>query len=208
MADPALPSSLAAVIADLDRRLRNVERSPQLGHAAITDGVLSVYDGSGNLVGYIGEAAAGEHGLRVRTTAGSEVLRVSAENLLAYPYLHIPARQAGERLAVTAGSFTTAWRATHHWVPSKDVRIDVTIVTDAGTTGDVRVYDGSGAYTAVQSVAAGASVSLTWRWIHGREFTNTTFEVQAQRTGGAGNVYVYEPVVSLGDVSGATATGV
>src|SRR5699024_2959261 len=61
MADPQT-RKLARQIVDIDRRLKGVERTPQLAHSSIDDGFLPVYDRDGNLTVTIGKQADGTWG--------------------------------------------------------------------------------------------------------------------------------------------------
>lgn len=56
--DPALPSSLKAILADITRRLRNLERSPRLTSASIRGGLLRVLDDAGKAVLEMGQRGA------------------------------------------------------------------------------------------------------------------------------------------------------
>lgn len=61
MADPQT-RKLARQIVDIDRRLKGVERTPQLAHSSIDDGFLPVYDKDGNLTAKFGRQDDGTWG--------------------------------------------------------------------------------------------------------------------------------------------------
>lgn len=71
--DPALPSSLKAVLDDFRRRLANLERSPRLTSASIRNGLLRVLDATGKAVVELG-TKADETVLRVNRADGRAAL--------------------------------------------------------------------------------------------------------------------------------------
>lgn len=61
-ADKMAARELAAKVADMERRLRALERSPQLARSSITDGALEVYTATGQLTMVVGKQFDGSQG--------------------------------------------------------------------------------------------------------------------------------------------------
>ena len=70
MSAPILPESILSTIADLERRLVNLERSPQLTSASIKDGALVVLDAAGVVRIKIGKDGT-DYGIKVYDAAGA-----------------------------------------------------------------------------------------------------------------------------------------
>lgn len=138
------------------------------------------------------------------------VMQVSSEEAWQRPLIPVHARKADDFYQLNSGSYVPTWRATAQGLYCRYAYIQVVAATDAATTADVRVTHGTGT-SAAQSVAAGsAGTTLTWRWdMAGSNIVDHTFTVEARRTGGAGNVRVYDPVICLGRPDGTvTNTGI
>jgi len=215
MADPTLPPSLAAEIADLKRRLNNLERSQRLPFSSTRGGAFLFLDDGGGPRLVLGNASVDDDGLITPQAVYGVVghgddatiglLLKQGVRGLAYPIIPIPMTKAGDLVAVTSGTFVTLFETTVDF-PAEEVIVAVhAVVTDAGTTGEVRLRDtSSGTTTSAQSIPAAYSGVATFKWLHpslaglnDQRFVTESrvaplaVEVQARRTGGAGNVNVY-----------------
>lgn len=77
MAGQQLPDDFFAWLADLDRRLVALERSPQLTKASIKDGSLDVYDATGILRVRIGKDGT-DYGVKVYDAAGANAVSLDS----------------------------------------------------------------------------------------------------------------------------------
>lgn len=265
MADPAVPQTLADRLAELDRRLAALERSPQLGFSSVRQGGLTVYDDAGVRAARLGQsmssseagaefyAADGETrllyagrnfttvqevsvraiqtetggigarfgrfgnfvagdgsyitGLNVNSTFDQPLVQISSEVGWDRPLIPVPTRKADDAYTLTSGSFVPTWRADAEFIQARYAYIELVVATDAGTTAEVRVTHGT-VTTAARSVAAGsAGTTLNWKWdMTGSNLIDHAFVVEARRTGGAGSVRVYDPIINLGRGNGVHTT--
>ena len=214
MADPTLPPSLAAELADLRRRLDSLERSPRLPFSSTRGGAFRFLDDAGAtrmtlgnvaLDGSIGGVSAA-YGLMLRGDQGAIILMTrEGEDGLVYPELPVPVRDPSEAQAsTTSGSFVPLWEARWDFPPAAIYVCQGFCSSSVGTTGEMRLRIGSSATSAL-TIPSGASNIYTFEWLHPAptglydpDATELNFIVQfeARRTGGAGNVSVGRPFVS------------
>jgi len=110
-------------------------------------------------------------------------------------------------IPVVAATFNSSNQATIPWIVQIDrvshraFSIDIPWVTDAGTTGEMRLAvinpPAPNSPTSAVAMGAGASGTTGFRWVHGLEpFTSGSdiwFQIEARRTSGTGNVYIGYP---------------
>lgn len=105
-----------------------------------------------------------------------------------------------QQLPITSGTFVECWRAYVPMAYADKVECTIGAATDVGTTGEFRakVNCNSVDYTtAAQTLSSGANVGkgLNWSWMDDNNLIpplqGVTFSIEARRTGGAGNVYIY-----------------
>jgi hypothetical protein len=102
------------------------------------------------------------------------------------------------------------------YVTADAVQIQLAVGADAATTGEVRITTNvSGSpISAVLSVPASTAAAYEWKWKVPGMILGTgpiTFQIQARRVTGAGNINVYPPTQmheTTAATIGATATGV
>lgn len=226
---------LVTQLAELERRLRILESSPQLTQSSIKDGALTTYDAStrrvvvvgkqpdtgkwgisvfdattGNRVVYLGEYGSGLYGMFVDRTPGDGVIEANTSDGIVSPWLSHAFRRLSDFVAVTSGSFVSTHEALVELIQSKAVRVRIPWTTDGGTTGEVRLFL-NGSATNVRSLSAGGSGEAEFKWLHGATLGTGPqfFQIQARRTGGAGNVNIYMPLgLTVGSNFGETGTGV
>ena len=212
MADPTLPPSLAAEIADLRRRLNNLERSQRLPFSSTRGGAFLFFDDSGNrrkamgnvnLDGSIGGITTA-YGEFEYGDGGAIALAVrEGDRGIMYPEMEIP-HHTPTSINVTSGSFLTLWESYQHFPAYEVVFVEMAVITDAGTSGEVRLFEnGNNQATSVASVGAAFNGTVQFEWLHpahtglydprAQPSTNLLLAVQARRTGGAGNVIVFPP---------------
>ena len=112
MIDPALPTGLEDIVADLQRRLTSLERSPQLISSSVNGGVLRVLDDSGNKVFEAGKLSAGVYGVRISDAAGATIFYATGDGQgLGTPRRATPWRKqiASDYESTTSATFVTAW---------------------------------------------------------------------------------------------------
>ena len=174
--------------------MRNVDEA---GNTLVEIGPsgFSMYDADGDLRARIGITEAGRYGLLV-LDAGGTVQRLWAdERGILSPYLSAPLVDAdSDYKVVTSGSFVATHRAQFETITSQGLYCWVTATAAAGTTGEIRLRNtGTGATTEAVVVPDGGQVTQQFRWLHGSALSAgpITFEVQARRTTGAGDLNVY-----------------
>jgi hypothetical protein len=161
---------------------------------------VRVFDNTGqvrSLMGFI-NASVG-YGFRVRDASGG--LRASVvDNGWHDPWLSHPWRAVitPQRQSTTSGSFQTLWTSSVQLITHGGAAVDLAWVTDAATTGELRMQTASGNTTAV-SLPAGSSGGVQYRWLHGSPLGSgpVGFNIQARRTGGGGDVHLDAPFSAL-----------
>lgn len=122
----------------------------------------------------------------------------SAPKLLTAQYGSVR-KQSDAFVAVTSGSFVIPWEVGVSQIVNDSFLVEMTVVTAAGTTGEVRLFAPSVSgtpVTAVASVPAGVQRFLKFAWLVPDMVLGQNgllFQVQARRTAGAGAVNVYYP---------------
>lgn len=196
---------------------------PADGSALVTLGNLGVVgtgaafrDTAGTLVAAIGQLAAGP-GIMVGnnpTPTSADTFFLTTNEGIIYPWLGFPWYQANYSVPITNASFENAWQTIIPLTTGSQMYVEVVVGTGVGTTGEFRVrHINSGATTSVVSVGAAATVTQVFRWDLGTDMFAGSgparFEIQARRTGGAGNVNVYGPgAIVVSAELGGTATGI
>jgi hypothetical protein len=195
--DPALPPNLARDLAEIRRRLKNVESANRLQSSSVRGGAMLVLDDDGNSIVYMGRLIGTNDGLQVDGDGGATgMMHVSSQIGWAQPYLMTSTFvRPTEAETVTSGSFVDAWLAKAEQNLSEHVRFTCAVATDAATTAEVRFT--------VAGTPIGDTLVLAGSHSAYHEFAAPTggvlfagpywMALQARRTGGAGNVYVYRP---------------
>lgn len=197
--DPA--AQMALKIAELERRLAALETARRSGVTTLHEGTLTINDENGLRRVSLGDlsviADGFDYGLSMQGADGADSIVVDGEGFHA-PYLHsgfVPRRtSAGPTYdAVTTGSWVDVYTATFHRISHKGIAVDVVLGVDGGTTGEVRIAGFSGNSNA--GAIASGSVVRSFRWLHGDDLGlgPLSYTVQARRTSGGGNLYVYQP---------------
>jgi hypothetical protein len=208
MPDPALPASLAAELADLRRRLDQLERSPRLQSSSISGGTLAIRDDAGALVAQVGDFTGPDGAADTGFYFPDDAVGVSRDHGLFRPRLQAEPRRLNQFENVTGGTFSPVWQ----WVTSvlaSGVRASFAVWTPAGVTGEVRLKvtyaTSSGdllSYTATKVIPAdtGAVPLYHTYLIDFRAITNPVpvgadvfVDVEARRTAGASAMVVYQP---------------
>ena len=214
MADLSVPPSIAAELADIKRRLRAMEGAPQLQNSSLTGGKITALNDDEQRVAEFGSLVGGGYGIAINDADTlNSVLLVNDENGMRAPGVPWAFRDSTAFLAVTSGTFELTYRTFAAILASSSVEVTVVLATDVGTTGEVRMGVQGGPYAATQSIGSGANLTFNWGWLHGLGFglgsTGQHFVIEARRTGGAGNVYVFQPDPLLDIYApSATSTGV
>ncbi len=108
-------------------------------------------------------------------------------------------KQSDAFVAVTSGTFVVTWEVGVSQIVNDSFLVQATVVTDAGTTGEVRLSAPSitgDPVTSVGSFPAGVQRFVRFAWLVPDMIVgtgNALFQVEARRTGGAGAVNVFYP---------------
>ena len=151
MIDPALPTGLEDIVADLQRRLTSLERSPQLISSSVNGGVLRVLDDSGNKVFEAGKLSAGVYGVRISDAAGATIFYATGDGQgLGTPRRATPWRKqiASDYESTTSATFVTAWDSRVGVVESHGLTLgggplnfNLQVRRSAGSTAAINVYE-------------------------------------------------------------------
>lgn len=193
----ALPPSLAREIEDLKKRIKILEGSNKLLASAIKGGSLDVFNANGDLISRIGLFPSGTVGFLVlRPDSEHSIIEANWESGLVHPWLGAEWTQPNQATTVTSGSFVTAWESWVELLYGSNLRFWVYVTADAATTGEVRfVRAGVGAIGNTLTINASTSARYEFRIAHGLTVGSGpfAFNIEARRTSGAGNIYVYHP---------------
>ena len=213
MSDPTLPPSLAAEIAELKRRLNNLERSQRLPFSSTRGGAFLFLDDDGNtrktlgnvnLDGSIGGVTAA-YGEFMRGDGGALIFMTrEGERGMVYPEVTLPGRALTPTfdLTITSGTFTSYWEYRNVFPAYEVFNLIMQCATDVGTTGEVRLLCGATA-TSVATIPSNGNGEVHFEWLHpaptglydprARPEGNLVVGVQVRRASGAGNVYIDQP---------------
>lgn len=206
MPDVPKPEDLGSYVADLERRIRLLESAPRLKNASISD--------DANVKRAIfGQLDDGDFGLEIRNETGIAVYQVSSKGQT-IPRQQMYVTRGNDYITVTSGSYVSCWEVMMPYTIADAVQIDVTVSTDAATTANLKITCNLGSSTsAIVAVPALTSQNYSYKWaVPGLTagLANIFFQIQVQRTSGAGNVYVYTPInafMTSSTAIGATPTG-
>lgn len=112
--------------------------------------------------------------------------------------------------AVFGASGASPWAAQMPRVARRGLFVAIPWITEAGTTGEVRLTAASGsAQAGTVTLPAASSGTVTYRWLHNLPlwYTSYNLDVWARRTGGANNVRIGYPSCFMVDAAGCTLTG-
>ncbi len=198
MADLTVPQTLLDRLAALERELRAMKRSPQLQQSSLTGGKITALNTAGDRVAEYGELVGGGYGVAVNEASSlSSLLIVSDATGWSAPALGHGWRDASAFKPVTSATFEPVYRASIRYPVSSVLLVDVVTVQDAGTTGELRLRIEGGPTTTVKTLPAGTQTTTLFRWEHGRQLGTLGLQLllvlEARRTGGTGDVNVYEP---------------
>lgn len=199
--DPSIPPNIAAIIRDQERRIRNLENSPQLTQASIKEGTLTVLDGSSNPAVQLGKVD-GSYGIKVTTPSGAVVYEKLASGLT-FPRQALAMTISGNvRPGTTSATYDELWRADFDSI-GPSVSYDITAFANAGNMDLViLLYERTTSpYTAltISGIAANTQYSGTLTLNSASFIAGTgtdpagrhmTLRVQAKRNSGASTVDV------------------
>jgi hypothetical protein len=175
---------------------------------------ILVADANGNPVIRLGALSATRRGLSVAPDgAAADFLRVSDVGI-AWPALTSAWGKSTDFISITSTMFTDTYITWVERLTYGTVRGRFRIACDGGTTGEARVeaWAGTGTYSSVRSLSAGAVHDLDLIWNgHGITLNSgpVTFSLQVRRTDGDGACNVYAPTspLHIGSFADATADG-
>lgn len=204
-------AQMAAVLRDLKERMRTMETTGSLPSSSIAGGRLSVVndEGTSDLV-VLGEITLTttnppgtevDRGILVQDSDGQEIFLATRNHGVIKPLEQWEWRVPSTVATSTSATFETKWQSVIMSLPTSALVVVVNAFVDAATTGEIRlnVLDSSShiintdAYTLTTSPAYYTfKVDAAGGGIPRNE--NVFVNVQIRRTGGAGNVNVYEPM--------------
>ncbi len=198
MPDPTTTPDVLRMLQDIDRRLRALEAAPQLQRASLTGGTITALNDDDVRVAEFGRLVDGKYGIAVNEAdAKRSLLYVNDEDGYWLPVLEHGFSAAGVGVNITSGSFAIAHTALVPVPLGRILVVVVDCVTDAGTTGELRLRLSTGETSDVKTLPAGATTGTSFRWDYGGDIglgiDGFFVYVEARRTGGAGNVNVRNP---------------
>lgn len=121
----------------------------------------------------------------------------SAPKLLTAQYGAIR-KQSEAAVFVTSSTFVQTWEVGVSQIVNDSFLVKFTVVTPAGTTGEVRLRaaSGPGGTTAVATIPAGVQRFVKFAWlVPGLVLgpTGQLYQIEARRTGGSGAMNVFYP---------------
>lgn len=201
MNDSALPPSFVARLAEFERRLGNVERSPRLTNASIT-GYLKLNNALGNQQFFVGTNLIGEQVLVIGTPASPAMWWTSTDGLT-YPYETTPFIDFTTFKSITSGTFAVQYVTRVGTMQCTTLNAAVYVSAPVGTSYEVKFRNVStGAEQTLVVAGTGGTQLVDLKWRHGLPLTfgPYQFEWQVRRSAGAGTVAFFEP---FGVVQGA-----
>lgn len=200
MLDPAMPDPTgAAELRDLRRRIEALERANKLLASSIVGGSLIVKDDDAVEIVRLGRLVSGFDGLRVQTAALEPVLEADQERGTVVPWLMSPwYGSTGWSLITTSATMQTLWETATELLFSYSVLFRVRVKCAAATTGEIQIVHAQTSTVmggTTKAIPAASDAFYEFRYIHGISMNSGphTFQLQARRTSGAGNVEVYNP---------------
>jgi hypothetical protein len=210
---------LLQTIRDVQAGLFALSTSPLLNNGAIQKGCLQVLDGAGNprvQMGLIPDGL-GLYGIRMLNAAGVELFRTDDRGIVLpgqamQSQPAVPMNANGEEVDVTSAAmvntFTVIWALP---VAAEGLIVTVPWITDAATTGAIQLIStrGGNTPTATQALPAGSSGDHVAHWLHGVPIgaPGVNLTLQAERTGGTGNVRIFYPTFQFIGPAGMAANG-
>lgn len=180
----------------IERRLAAMERTAQLTTSSIKDGALLILDEDNVVRARLGliDPATDFYGISMFDEDGGLRFEVNDDGFRD-PWLANPWRDPNVFKPVTSGSFVTVFNCEVEIISHKGVSGRFGWATDGGTTGELKLVLNGIGQTATVVLPAGTTGQQQFQWLHGATLGTgpALFQIQARRTGGAGNVNVYWP---------------
>lgn len=210
---PGDAAQFAAWMREMERRMAALETTRTARFLSIADddgnivaelngNGLTFTDASGQRRILLGDLSTVnpdlDYGISIEDGDGGDRLIIDGDGFQ-LPYLHSSFRVLqgitynNVYATVTAGSFTGVFRTAFQMVSHKGMAVDIVVVSDVGTAGEIRLSNNAGNSTAAAVTSSTSTIS--YRWEHGASLGSGpySFTIEARRTSGAGNVYVYLP---------------
>jgi hypothetical protein len=166
------------------------------------------------------------YGFKTLLASGTELFRTDDRGIIS-PSIMIQTNQqlgldpatGNTGVSISSATFTGCYAGLIPSLLHQGAQANIPWATQAGTTGELRIHatyvNSSGVAassdTTAFTLAAASSGVAGLRWLHGIPLPGTSvqFNVEARRTGGANNVFIYFPTggVALVGPSGMTAGG-
>jgi hypothetical protein len=209
MNDPALTPSLASELADVKRRLRNLESSPRLRLSSVTPGgSLIVPNAAGETLVIFGHVQDGDaaypdidfssDGILVRKTAVDDnrqaLMWADTQKGWISPPQPVAWQKSSDARDITASTFVAAWSALVAF-QSLQIAFNFSASVSVGSTAELRFTVGGSQVGSTLTLSSGQA--HTWRYsgLHGAALGigSLSFAIEARVASGAGTVSVYEP---------------
>lgn len=197
MNDSALPPSFAARIADYERRLANVERSPRLTNASIS-GFLKLKN-EGVETFFVGTDTDGKQALRIQNGPTEPAVWWDEDYGLLYPYSQSGWMDNSVTKAVTSATHLDWYVSRVGCIQSSFIEAAIQITAPVGTSYEVQLrhlYSGGPASVTSPTVAGtGVAQNCTVKWRHNIPHARgpIMWTWSVRRVSGAGTISMYEP---------------
>jgi len=208
MSDPAIPSGLMERLQSIQRRLDDLERTPQLQNTSFEGGTLRFRDSTngdpilevGDIYDNDGQLLSDGPGFQVRGgPSNSTFFRVASKGL-EFPYIYLNVKEAGNFKTISSvGGYADQWSAVTLWMSHDVLRANSTVTLSSTAVAKARweVLGTIPEYT--DEVTLDGSLQTQWsldlEYLHGRAIGSGAFTInlQVKMTSGTGSVNVYEP---------------
>lgn len=200
---------LYARLADLERRLKDLEVTPQLGNTSFREGSLQVLDAAATPRVVLGQLASGGYGIEVFDSTGGRRCQIDDTGFAAPALVASPRDPALSKICTSAG-FTQMHQSVWGEVYGPGVECWVGWSTGFATTGEVQLSVPGGNTSSAFTLPAASAGNLYIRWLHGLAVGTVRLAVlsSARRTAGAADVNIFPMHGWVTDPAGCSAAGI
>lgn len=200
---------------ELERRLADLERMDRMPYSSQKGGTFQLLDAAGVARFFFGDVQVGggtQVGVAVQNEDSTDVF-AAGDDGLAIPYVPISSKPAGQTRPFTSSNWTTAHAGRIERVVSSAILVTCPVYIPTGTSGEIRIryFTTNGA---TQTLVENATNTYTWTMLTPDGLLGAgpvMVYVDVRRTGGAGEILVYDDTYMhqvSSALTGATASGI